>query len=1008
VEASTGTDPGKRPPESVRFQILGPLEIYGGTGRIRFAAHRQRVVLAMMLLDANRILPVERLIDAVWDESPPPTAKSQIQICVSSIRRILMAAGMPDAIVTQPPGYALRIEEDQLDLSAFDRLNTQARSAADDGHLEDAARIYRQALDLCRGLPLAGLESRLVQAAAQQVSERALTARESCIDIELSLGRHEDVISELMRLVVTHPLRDKLHGQLMLALYRSGRQAEALAVYRKARDELAEQHGLEPGDSLRALEHAILTNSPQLDLPEEPVADDVIATPGRRSPPQLLPTDVADFAGREDLVVALREILRPSASENPELDAVPIAVIAGRGGVGKTTLAIHLGHLLRSEFPDGQLFAHLHGAESRPPHPEQILERFLRALGLASSRTPDGADERAELFRDRLADRRVLIVLDDVASERQVIPLLPGNSSCAVLMTSRQRQSGLANAHHIDLDVLDEQLAVDMLTHMIGKERADAEPAATREVINLCGRLPLAIRIAGARLAARPHWQISQLGSRLANSMQRLDELSHHGLAVRPSIAVSYQSLDAPAQRLFRSLSVLEVPDIASWVAAPLLDLGLTEAEDLLETLVDERLLDAEQIGVRTRYHFHDLIRVYAREQLVADRQHHERRESLGRVLGTWLFLAGEAHRRLYGGDYTVLHGAGPLGKLPPATVDRLLHRPMEWLEGERAALVAAVRQAADAGFDELCWDLAMTSVTVFEAHSHFDDWRDTNDIALAACQRAGNRRGEAAMLYSLGSLSLVRQRLTEATERLNTALCIFTELDDVHGSALTLRNLAYLDRVHGDLTGALDRYEQALKMLIQVGDHVGQAHVLGGIAAIRIETNDHADARALLERALEIARSAHSSRMEAQILFRLGETQREADDMTGAEETYRAVLGRTRESGDAVGESHALYGLGQVHVRRQHYAAAESALTSALALAEQHGRVLLTARVNMILGELQHDRGNLSQAAAQLQTAIDGFDHLDMPEQHARARDRLSLVYRDLGDTGIPKQVRA
>jgi DNA-binding SARP family transcriptional activator/uncharacterized protein HemY len=976
------------------FRVLGPIEVAGGAGPVQLA-HREQTVLAMLLLEANRIVPVERLVDAVWEESPPATAKSQIQICVSAIRRALTAAGLPSVISTRSPGYLLHATEQDLDLHLFDRLSGDARQAAANDQLSGAAELYRDALSLRYGQPLAGLDSRLILAATVNVTERLLTTLEECIQLELKLGRHHDLVGELLGLVASHPLRERLHAHLMIALYRSGRQAEALAVYRDARRILAHEHGLEPGEELQRLERAILTSSAEVDLPDLDTPPETVPT--EQVVPQLLPADIAVFAGRERLIRQLHGIVS-AAGHDDDPQALRIIAIAGRGGVGKTALAVRLAHVVRADFPDGQLFVHLHGTEARPASPNQILERFLRALGVASSAIPEGLEERAELYRDRLAGRRILVVLDDVETEHQVAPLLPGTGGCAVIMTSRLRQTSLHSVHQVDLDVLDEANAIDMLVAVIGRPRYEAEPDAARELVDLCGRLPLAIRIAAARLAARPHWPIEKLSLRMTDSMRRLDELTHRGLAVRPSIAVSHEILSPKAKRLFRRLSILETPDFATWVAGPLLDDHLTTAEELLETLVDVRLLDAEQVAGRTRFHFHDLIRVYAREQLAAEQEPEQRREALRRTISAWLSLAAEAHRRLYGGDYTLLHGNAPLWTLPASLVDRLLAQPMEWLEGERFALVTAVRQAAEAGFDELCWDLAMTIVTLFEAHSHFDDWRETHDIALAVCQQAGNRRGEGAIRYSLGSLEVVSHRFEKAAPHLDAALSIFDELGDAHGQALALRNLAYLDRIRGALDSALAKYDQALTRLRAVGDLVGEAHALGGIAQIRLDSGDRDTAQRLLERALEITRAAGSHRVEAQILFRLGETLGECDELLGAQEAFESALRLVRDNGDTVGETYALYGLGRLRIRQQRYDEAASNLRAALKLADQSGGRLLTARVHFALGELYRDHAQPQRAGEHLQTALESFRRLDAQGWRARALIQLGHLYRKDG----------
>jgi tetratricopeptide (TPR) repeat protein len=617
---------------------------------------------------------------------------------------------------------------------------------------------------------------------------------------------------------------------------------------------------------------------------------------------------------------------------------------------------------------------------------------------VAGSALPESAEERGEVYRDKLAGRRVLILLDDALDERQVLPLLPGTGSCAVLVTSRFRLTGLASAHQVDLDVLTEDQAVRMLANVIGPERVNAEPEASLALVNLCGYLPLAIRIGAARLAARPHWAISQLTSRLLDERRRLDELVHRGLGVRPSIAVAYESLTPPARRLFSCLSILETPDFAGWVAAPLLDVDLVEAEDLLESIVDVRLLDAEQSAGKTRYRFHDLIRVYARERLFLEQPPEDRRAALHRMIGAWLFVAGQAHQRQYGGDYTVLHSNQPRWKLPAPVVQQLVAEPLEWLDSERSGLVIAVRQAGEAGFDELCWDLAMTTVTLFEARSYLDDWRDTHEVALAATRRAGNQRGEAAMLYSLGALNLVEQRFSEATERLRTALTTFEELGDAHGWALALRHLAYIERLNGNYDSSLAKYQEAVAGLRTIGDRVGEAHVLGSIAQIRLARQEYDAAEDLLARALEIARSIGSTRTEAQLLHHLGEARRARGDLAGADQAFRMVLRLAQGYGDAVGEAFALYGLGNVQLEQERLSEAGNTLGRALLLAEESGEQLLRARICLALGELSRAAKQYDEATERLLTALDLFERMGALLWQARALVLLGKVYRSVG----------
>jgi tetratricopeptide (TPR) repeat protein len=841
--------------------------------------------------------------------------------------------------------------------------------------------------------------SPLVQAAALSLAERRLAVVEDRIEAELQLGRHHELIGELMVLTAQHPVRECLRAQLMLALYRDGRQPEALEAYRVGRQALIDDLGLEPGRELQRLHSAILAGDAALDLPAEPAEPakpeawlaETIPTP------HLLPAAIADFTGHDE---TLHEIARALAlaEDGSRPAAVPVVAITGKGGAGKTTVAVHAAHAASPHFPDGQLYVGLRGANGRPVSPAHVLERFLRALGVPGQAIPEEIEERAELFRDRLSGRRVLVVLDDAANEDQIEPLLPGDAGCAVIVTSRVRLTRLAGAHRVHLGMLDRSHAVSLVVQVVGADRVEAEPVAVQDLIDLCGGLPLALRIAAARLAARPHWTIAQLVLRLSDEGRRLDELRHGGLGIRTSISLAHDGLGSRAQQLFRRLGLVDAPDFAAWVSIPLLDGSPHEAEDLLESLVDIQLLDVERTDGRPpRYRFHDLIRVFARERLAAEESPADRREALRRVAGAWLSLAREAHRREYGGDYTVLHGDAAWA-LPDSTADELVRQPLDWFETERLALVAAVRQAADADLDEVCWDLAITAVTLFEARSYFDDWRETHELALAATCRGRNRRGEAVMLYSLGALNLYEQRFDDAEVRLVRSLRMFEELDDRHGIGLALRHLAFVHRMRGDFGQALRQYERAVVELRAAADPIGEAHALSNIAAVHIDQRRYVDAEQLLDEALAIARRTGSRRVEAQTLHRLGESYLCRDDLARAGAAFQEVLEVVRAVRDTVGEAYNLHGLGLVRLRLDRFGEAEPILMQAHRLAAQTGERLLAGKIRLALAEVAQATGRLDLASHRVESAHAQFDQLGA----AHWRERAAALRANLRQPGL------
>ncbi|MEV0644085.1 BTAD domain-containing putative transcriptional regulator [Phytomonospora sp. NPDC050363] len=965
----------------MRFRVLGPMGVDGAQGPVVIAAQRQQIILMMMLVEANRPVPVDRLIEAVWDDSPPATAKGQVQICVSILRRMLSEAGLPDFITTAPSGYLSRIPEGELDLQVFDELTRNARKASGEGRYPEAEEDYRTALGLWQGNNLTTGNSRVLQAVEVRLLEQRVAVIEEWADVRLRLGLHDELIGELTELVAQRPLRERLRAKLMLALYRSGRQAEALEVYREGRQLLVEELGIEPGDELRRLEKAILSGASELDVSApQSSPSPVQAMPAVATVPKLLPGDVSDFTGQVELVQQLSRHLLPDPETGPP-SGVPTVTVSGKAGVGKTTLAVHLGHELADDFPDGQLFVKLNGLSSQPVTPAQALERFLRALGVPGNSMPAGMEERAEMYRQRVADRRVLVILDDAATEEQVRWLLPGSPSCSVIVTSRFRLTGLSGAVPVEVEVLDSEHAMKMFVKIVGSARVYAELSKSLELIALCGGLPIALRIAAARLAARPHWTVEQFVDRLVNESRRLDELVHGGLGVRAHLELTAEVLTEPARTLFRRLGMLETGDFPGWVAAPLLGIEAPDAEEVLEELIDAQFVDVERVGQgrRVRFRLHDLIRAYSRELLARDESPGSRMEALTRTLGSWLFLTEEAHRREYGGDHTLIHGDGARWKLPDRVVNRELVDPIDWYESERYGIIAAVRQAAGCGLDELCWDLALTAVTLFEARSYFDDWRTTHEIALAEAQRAGNRRGEAAMLHSLGTLRLFEQRFDDAGPRLEQAERMFAEIGDTHGHALVLRNLAFLDRIQGRLDAAEARCSQALSELRVVGDQIGEVHALSSLAQIHIDRGSWGTAEEKLTAAVALLDETDNRRVRAQVLCRLGDVHLARADHAAAEATFQQVIAAVRSYGDQVGEVYALHGLGTAVSRQGRGTEAEDHLLKAQAQAAYLGHRLMGARIGLTLGELFLDVKAWDRALDALTRALQTFGDLDM-----------------------------
>ena len=822
----------------VEFKILGPLVITAGTELLDVGGTRQQIVIATLLLAGNRAVPADRLLEAIYGENRPPTSRSQVQICVSLLRKMLARRHSSATVTTHQNGYTFEIGDEQFDAARFGDLAAAGRAARDAGRPAEAAARYRDALRIWRGPALDGIHCPLVRAAAHRLDQRRADLTEECIQLELDLGRHHELVGELTSLTGASPLREGLRGQLMLALYRCDRTAEALQVYQQARQSMIDELGVEPGERLRRLERAIRLGDPAL----APPPGSLVICPAPRRGPSMLPMDVADFVGRDEQIAQIREALR-----RRQTAAVPVVAITGRGGAGKTSLAVHVSHQLAQDFPDGQLSADLHGASEHRIGPTQVLERFLRALGLAGSQLPAGLDERAEVYRSLLEGRNILVLIDDAASESQVLPLLPGGATAAVIVTSRRRLAGLAGAVHVDVGILDAGSSLNLLARIAGPARVRSQAGEASLVARHCGPLPLALRIAGARLSARPQWSIRRLADRLADETHRLDELRYGDLDVRSSILLSYKSTGAAARRLFRLLALLDLPSFPGWVSAALLDVPLSQAEDLLEDLVTTQLIELAGTGsgVHQQYRFHDLIRVFARERLVAEEPASERSAALERAFGALLCLAEQARSRHLGRDYACLGSDASRWRLPERMVDELLCDPIAWYESARVALVSAVRQAAQAGFGGLSWSLAYNSVTLFEARSYLDDWRATHDIALEAARRTSDIRGQAAMLYSTGSLHVAQHHFDLARQESAAAARLFAEAGDDQGIAVVTCQTAFIERLTGRLADAAAHYEQALALFLKVPDLTAVGYVLHGLAEIKLELRQAAGRRA-------------------------------------------------------------------------------------------------------------------------------------------------------------------
>jgi DNA-binding SARP family transcriptional activator/Tfp pilus assembly protein PilF len=849
----------------MEFGVLGPLQV---NGRDILLPAKQRVVLAVLLLRNNRIVPVEALVDALWDDAPPSSARTTLQGYIKQLRQNA-DAGAGGRLVTRPPGYLMKLGTDELDLDRFTRLCDRGRAAAAEGNWHGASDLPREALQLWRGDPLADVPSATVQQAeVPRLAELRIQAVESRITADLRLGRHAELVARLRQLTIAEPLREGLHGQLMLALYRCGRQAEALEVFRGIDRRLRGELGISPGPELRQLHQRLLAGDPTLiegaargtSMPapavEVPAPRPAAVTGSLPVRPAQLPPDTTDFTGRAGQVRSLSRLLgAPPSPDRP--GAVVISAVAGMGGIGKTALAVHVAHRLRDRFPDGQLYVSLLGA-TRPLPPGEVLGRLLHDLGDLDEAIPAGAEERATRYRSLMTGRRVLIVLDDALDAAQVRPLLPGTAGCAVIVTSRSTLADLAGAAQLSLDAMDEEEARHLFAAIAGERRAAAEPEAMAEVLACCAGLPLAIRIAASRLASRPAWSVAQLGVRLAGERDRLAELAVGDLAVRASFAVSYHALPGGHQaaaggadpaRVFRLLGLpgmaeLSLPAIAALTAQPAAQVAVA-----LEALTESHLL---QSPAPDRYRLHDLLRSYAGELAGQIDSQQERDAALSRLV-TWY---GEqtviAARALApGGKFPVII---PVPAAPAAPSMAGPAAAFAWFEAELAGVLLAARHAAGLARHDITAQIAMAVAEFLQRTPYNDTWLAISEAGVDSARRLGHSEALSLLLGSLGKTHSELSHFADASHCFTEALQIRRRTGDKAGEAMVFNWLAInLFQQGGQEERSLEHMRAALDLMDVVNNPSMTGLILNNTGHILMSVKRYDEALLHLERALAI-----------------------------------------------------------------------------------------------------------------------------------------------------------
>lgn len=978
--------------QSLTFRVLGPLAVHTDGGvAVHVGGRRQRTVLAALLVARNRVVSVDSLIDAVWPRGAPATARNQIAICVAGLRKLFSEqAGCTDLISTAHPGYLLNSHGHYIDAPDFEERVRQARDQARAGQIGAACDLINDALALWRGPAFDGLDGERLAEEAERLASERIGAYEDYAELQLKLGRHRTLIPELTAHVREHPLREQARAHLVLAHYRAGRRADALAVFREGRDLMVRELGIEPGPALQALHNLVLQDSPTLTLP----AINPAPAPQTGKPSQL-PVQPASFTGRTDVLRRLDGMLDERLGHSP----LTVGVISGVSGVGKTALAVHWANQVVGHFPDGQFYVDLRGYhEEEPVSASAVLDQFLRGLGVQTAQIPADTGERAALYRSLLGGRRVLIILDNVRDAEQVRPLLPGNGRCCVLITSRHPMTDLLGDYaviQVPLQVMPLEEAVSLLAEIAGPERIAAHPDETADLAGLCDRLPLALRIAGARLAAKGYWSVPDLVRRLRDQRRRLDELSLGDHGVRAGFRLSYRELSPGARRLYRFVGLLAMPTFAGWVAASLLGSDGDRAEILMEELLDAQLLEVTSIdaSLGVRYRCPDLLRVFAWERACAEESAEARAAALQRVYAAYLHLADAAHQREYGGNRPFEYEAPLRRPLSNELVEHLVKDPLAWFESERTALVGVVAQAAADDRAAAAWGLTVNATTLFEERNYLDDWRSCALASLAAAERAGDRLGQATMLRSMGMLAIYQREYKEAASWLDRSLPLFESMDAPLGLALALRNLALCRRFSGDLAEAGRLTRRSLDGFRTAGDLAGESHALGLLAQIELESGNVAEGAALSTEAIAKSREAGSLRGEAQNSYRLAEALMLQGDHLAAERICFEALALIDSGNDRLGAGHVLRGIGEARWRRGAPYESLLVLRQALEAAEAVDDRYLWARAKT---DLACARLLLGEDAEELLAAArEAFAELGAGRWQERAERLLGLARR-------------
>lgn len=930
-----------------QFRVLGPLEVETDYRTLPLNGPQLRALVALLVANVGRAVSVAALVENLWGEQAPPDAHRTVRTYVSRLRRALSPTpGQPDSdlIVTRSPGYLLSLEPHAVDAVRFERWAAEGREALAAGKHQVAAERLRAALALWHGDPYGEFDQiPALRAEAGRLNQLRLAALADRVEADLAGGMSEELVAELEDLTGRWPGHERLWGHLLRALYRAGRQTDALAAFRRARAALVEEAGVEPSPELTRIHQQILAHDPGLRTDSAPRAV-------RPAVPRQLPAPPQGFVGRSRELAELTSLVDTSSRPG---STVVISAIGGSGGMGKTWFALHWAHRNIDRFPDGQLYVNLRGFDpsGQAMSPHTAVRGFLDALGVAPSGIPDDPDAQVGLYRSLVAGKRLLILADNAADSGQVIPLLPGGSSCTVLVTSRDRLPGLAamhSAHPLPLGVLADTDARALLTHRLGAGRLAAEPDATATMVAHCAGLPLALSIVAGRAQIHPNFPLSGLAAELRHATTRLDVLEQDLVAsVRAVVSWSYAALTREQARVFGLLGMARGPDIGLSAVANLAGRPPADVNEVLSVLERVSLVHQDAPG---RYRLHDLIRLYARERAAADQAEDDRAAALRRLIDAYLHTAYGADRHL-----------NPLSTPPDVDPPIVGCRPepladataaLAWFDAEHACLLAAQRTAATQGWQRVAAQLAWTLDTFHTMRGHLDHavamWR----VVLGMMTDAANSADRIVVHWRLGRC-LARTDDDGAADHLHQALALAEQTGDRRYQAAAHRVLATLWERRGDDRRALEHTIRALGVYQDLGDTVREAETLNDVGWHLAHLGDHEEARVNCEAALVLHRRDGNRHGEANALDSLGYIAHGAGQHAEAVERYQQALALFRDLGDAYEVANTLHRLGQPYVALGRSGPAADVLRAALELYDEQGRDAEVAAVRRQLDDL-------------------------------------------------------